>query len=102
MATKFPAKKTTDELQIDCEVVAEVLAEYSAYCANKLADERDNASPNQEKIEALEAQLREIKREKMSLGLDNTDVIKRALYIYAPLLGVGEFIAESPLVCSRK
>jgi hypothetical protein len=86
MATKLPPKKSTDELQIDCEVAAEVIAEYFAYCAKQLAEERDTSSPNQEKIEALESQLRELKREKMSLGVENSDVIKKALYIYAPLL----------------
>lgn len=86
MATKPLIKKTTDELQVDCEVALEVYAEYLAFCAKQLAEERDSESPNQEKIDALQAQVRELKREKLSLGIDNGAVINKALYVYAPLL----------------
>lgn len=86
MTTQLLLKKTTDELQIDCEVAAEVFAEYSAFCARELAAERDAESPNTEKIEALEKQVRELKREKMSIGVENTELINKALYVYAPLL----------------
>ncbi len=90
MATKLPAKKTTDELQIDCEVAAEVIAEYFAFCAKQLAKEKKNASPNADKIKTLEAKLVELNREKLALGPDNADVINKALYIYAPLLKKAE------------
>ena len=86
MATKPLVKKTIDELQLDCEVAAEVLAETLAFCAKELAEERDAESPNQEKIETLEKQVLELKREKMSIGVENTEVINKALYFYAPLL----------------
>jgi hypothetical protein len=86
MATKPLLNKSTDELQIECEVASEVIAEYFAFCAKELADEKDNSAPNLEKIEALEAQLLELKREKMSIGVENSAVIHRALYVYAPLL----------------
>lgn len=81
MATKL--KKTTDELQIDCEVAAEIIAAYFARCAKQLAAEKRKASPNDEKINALESQLRELHREKMELGVDNTKLIEKALYIYS-------------------
>ena len=84
MATKL--KKTADELQIDCEVASEVIAEYFAFCAKQLAEEKDQASPNLEKIEAIEVQLLALKKEKMSIGVDNSAVINKALYVYAPLL----------------
>lgn len=87
MATQI--KKTTDELQIDCEVAVEVIAEYFAFLAKELADEKENPSPNLEKIEALETQLLELKREKMSIGVDNSAGINKALYVYAPLLKKG-------------
>jgi hypothetical protein len=86
MATQPLVKKTIDDLQIDCEVATEVFSEYVAFCARELAAERDVEFPNKEKIEALEKQLRELKREKMSIGVENTDLINKALYIYAPLL----------------
>jgi hypothetical protein len=86
MATTPLIKKTIDELQIDCEVAAEVLAETLAFCAKQLAEEREASSPNQEKIETLEKQVLELKRDKMSIGMENTEVINKALYFYAPLL----------------
>ncbi|HEY9777202.1 MAG TPA: hypothetical protein V6C81_25795 [Planktothrix sp.] len=86
MATKPLIKKTIDELQIDCEVAAEVLAETLAFCAKELAQEKAVESPNQEKIETLERQVLELKRDKLSIGIDNTEVINKALYFYAPLL----------------
>ncbi len=86
MATKPLVKKTPEELQIDCEVAAEVFAEYLAFCARELAEERDSESPNLEKIATLEKQVRELKREKMSIGADNAEVVNKALYWYAPLL----------------
>ena len=86
MATKPVVKKTTAELQIDCEVAAEVYAEYLAFCAKQLAEERGAEFPNERKIEALETQVRELKRDKLSIGIDNTAVIDKALYVYAPLL----------------
>lgn len=79
-------KKTTEELQIDCEVASEVLAECLAFCAKELAEERALESPNLAKIEALEKQARELKQQKMAIGVENTDVVDRALYFYAPLL----------------
>ncbi|MBZ0184811.1 MAG: hypothetical protein K8F91_01075 [Candidatus Obscuribacterales bacterium] len=51
-----------------------------------MAEERDAEYPNQVKIETLEKQVLELKRDKMSIGVDNTDVINKALYFYAPLL----------------
>lgn len=86
MTTKPLIQKTHDELQIDCEVAAEVLAETLAFCAKELADERDAEYPNLEKIETLEKQVLELKRDKMSIGVDKTEVINKALYFYAPLL----------------
>ncbi len=86
MTTQPSIKKTADELQIDCEVASEVFAEYLAFCARELAAERDADFPNTEKIEALEKQVRELKRDKMSIGVENTAMINKALYVYAPLL----------------
>ncbi len=86
MATKPLVKKTIEELQIDCEVAAEVFAEYLAFCARELAEERDCECPNLEKIETLEKQVRELNREKMSIGVDNVEIVNKAMYWYAPLL----------------
>lgn len=86
LTTQPVPKKTTDELRVDCEVAVEVFAEYLAFCARELSAEQDADSPNTEKIEALEKQVRELKREKMMVGLENSDLIKKALYVYAPLL----------------
>lgn len=90
MATKLPAKKTTDELQIDCEVAAEVLAECFAYFAKQLAEEKKSPAPNQDKVRTLEAKLLELKRDEMALGTENKDLINSALYVWAPLLRKAE------------
>ncbi len=86
MATKPLVKKTFDELQIDCEVASEVIAEYFAFCAKEMSDELDNLQPNQEKLDALEAQLLELKKEKRAISVESPEVINKALYVYAPLL----------------
>ena len=79
-------KKTTEELQIDCEVASEVLAECLALYAKELAEERDLESPNPAKIEALEKRVGEIKQLRMSLSVENTAAIDKVLFSYAPLL----------------
>lgn len=78
--------KTADELQIDCEIAADVIAEYVAFWAKRLAEEKHESSPNLEKVEALETQIRELKREKMSLGADNPPLVNKALYVYTEVL----------------
>lgn len=85
MATKLT--KTNDELQVDCEVAAEIIAAYFARCANRLAAEKRKSCPNEEMISALESQLRELHQERMLLGVDNTKLIEKALYIYSDNLG---------------
>lgn len=86
MAAKPLIQKAIDEMEIDCEVAAEVLTEVLAFCAKELAEEKDAEDPNQEKIKTLEKQILELKRDKMSIGAENTDAINKALYFYAPLL----------------
>ena len=71
MAAKPLMQKAIEEMQIDCEVAAEVLTEVLAFCAKELAEERDAEYPNQEKIETLEKQVLELKRDKMSIGADD-------------------------------
>jgi len=78
--------KTADELQIDCEIAADVIAEYVAFWAKHLAEEKHKSSPNLDKVEALETQVRELKREKMSLGADNLSLVIKALYVYSDVL----------------
>ncbi|MBP9092235.1 hypothetical protein KBI23_14495 [bacterium] len=85
MATKLT--KTNDELQVDCEVAAEIIAAYFARCANRLAAEKRKSLPNEEMISALESQLRQLHKEKMELDVDNTKLIEKALYIYSDNLG---------------
>lgn len=79
-------KKNFDELGIDCEIAAGIIAEYVVYFAKLLAEEKNEYSPNFEKIEALETQLLELKREQMVVGAENSALVKKAFYIYAPLL----------------
>ncbi len=85
-ATKLPAKTHTEEQQIDCEIAGQIIADYFVMCAKQLAEEKDNSSPNQEKIKALETKLSELHREKMELGADTADLIKKALDTYARIL----------------
>ena len=86
MATKVPAKTHTEELQMDCEVAEHIIAEYFAMCAKQLASEKRSDSPNQENINALETKLVELHREKMELGVDKPDLIKKAFDTYARIL----------------
>ncbi|MCC7530795.1 MAG: hypothetical protein IT342_19890 [Candidatus Melainabacteria bacterium] len=90
MATKLPAKKTNDELEIDCEVAAAILAECFAYFAKQLAEEKKSKTPNEDKLKTLEAKLLELKRDEMALGPENVIVINNALYVLAPLLRKAE------------
>ncbi len=85
MANKL--NKTNDELQVDCEVAAEIIAAYFSRCAIRLAAEKRKSSPNEEMISALDAQLRKLHQEKMELGVDNSKLIEKALYIYSDSLG---------------
>lgn len=78
--------KTADELQIDCEIAADVTAEYVAFWAKRLAEEKHASSPNLEKVEALETQIRELKREQLSLGAANLPLVYKALYVYTEVL----------------
>lgn len=86
MSTKLPPKKSLDQLQVDCEVAAEILAECMAYFAKQLATEKKLPQPNLDKVEALESKLDEIKRHQLSLSPQNPKLINDALYIWAPLL----------------
>lgn len=64
-------------------MAAEIIAAYFAHCAKQLAAEKSKASPNDERVNALESQLRELHREKMELGVDNAALIDKVLYIYS-------------------
>jgi hypothetical protein len=86
VATRPLIEKSTDQLLVDCEVASEIYAEYIAFCAKELAEEKEAKFPNEGKVEALESQIRELKREKLSITVDNYAVINKALYVYAPLL----------------
>lgn len=79
-------KKTTAELQIECEVASEVIAECVALYAQELSEERDLESPNPAKIEALEQRVRELKQLKRALRVDDTAAVDKVLFSYAPLL----------------
>ncbi len=78
--------RNSDERGIDCEIAADIIAEYFAFFAKLLAEEKIASSPNCARVEALETQLRELKREKMAVAVENSALITKALYIYAPLL----------------
>ena len=78
--------RTTEELRIDCEVAAEVLAECFAYFSKQLAEEKRKSEQNADKIATLEKKLRELHRQQMALGPDDIDVVNNALYVWAPLL----------------
>jgi hypothetical protein len=86
MATKVPAKKSKAELQTNCEVAAEILAEYFAFCAKLLAAAKQESPTNNDKVRALQTQLDELHREKLALSLDNIELINKALYLYARIL----------------
>lgn len=84
MATQL--KKTNEELEVDCEVALEVISEMFAFCAKQLAEANASDNPDRAEITTLEKELALLKHEKMSIGLDNPDVLNKALFYYAPLL----------------
>lgn len=80
-------KKSSYQLQIDCEVANEVLSECLAYFAKRLSAEKKRETSDQDKINALEAQLTELHNAKMELSLERADIVSKALHVWAPLLG---------------
>jgi hypothetical protein len=86
MPTNATAKKTADELLVDCEVAREVLGIFFAHCAKQLAEEKKAATPNPHKIAALESQLVKLHNQKMSLSVEEPASVDEMIYVYADLL----------------
>lgn len=68
------------------EAATETLAEYSGYLSSQIFAEKKMASPNVERIEALEYERQTIVKERREITPDNIALINRALYVYAPIL----------------
>ena len=68
------------------ETATETMAAYIGYLSNQIIEEEDQPSPNQLKIKALQAQLDTVVDEKHAITSDNTDLIAKALYVYAPIM----------------
>lgn len=87
MTTKTPIKKSDYDLQVECEVAAEVLAECLAYFSKRLTAEQKREMVDEDKIKALKYQISEFYKAKMELGLDRPEIVYSALHVWAPLLG---------------
>lgn len=68
------------------EAAIETLAEYIGYLSCEIDTEREKATPNAERIAALEHELGIVLGERRALTPSNRDIINRALYVYAPML----------------
>lgn len=68
------------------EAATETLAEYIGYLNSEIDWEQEKATPNSERIVALEHELDIVLGERRALTSSNRDIINRALYIYAPML----------------
>jgi len=68
------------------EAATETLAEYIGYLSVEIDVEQEQATPNAERIKALERELDIVLGERRALTPSNRDIINRALYIYAPVL----------------
>lgn len=68
------------------EAACETLAEYIGYLNSEIDAEQDSSTINKERIEALEVELETVLNERRAMTPDNSALINRALYVYAPLL----------------
>ena len=68
------------------EAATETLAEYIGYLNCEIDLEQEQATPNSERIAALEHELTTVLGERRALTPSKRDIINRALYIYAPVL----------------
>ena len=81
MSTLSPVAETAR-----LEAATETLAEYIGYLSVEIDVEQEQATPNAERIKALERELDIVLGERRALTPSNRDIINRALYIYAPVL----------------
>lgn len=68
------------------ETAIETIAAYRGYLLKQVYDEEHQAVPNRLKLKALEAQLDIVVAEQKSITSDNSDLIAKAIYIYAPIM----------------
>lgn len=68
------------------EAATETLAEYIGYLNSEIDAEQDKSGPNADRIAALERELDSVVDERHALTPDNSALIDRALYVYAPFL----------------
>jgi hypothetical protein len=68
------------------EAATETLAAYIGYLSSEINIELGKSEPNLGRIEALKRELDIVWSERRLLTPDNTNIINRALYVYAPLL----------------
>jgi hypothetical protein len=84
--TKAPAGKCLDELEVDCDIARDIISQYFAVTASELASEKDNKSPDKDRIGALETRLQELHQEKMQLSTVNAEMITKAFTMYAKVM----------------
>jgi len=80
-STPTISDRNSNEHGIDCEIAADIIAECFAFFAKLLAEEKNAPSPSCARVEALETQLRALRREKMAVAVENSALITKALYI---------------------
>ena len=68
------------------ESAVETLMSYIGYLNTKVHEEEDRPQPNQNKIEALRAQIDLLWHERNSNLLENPELIDKAVYVYGPIM----------------
>jgi hypothetical protein len=75
-----------DEPKIDCGSAHAIMAQYIALTETALYCEKESESPDETRIQELEAKLRELELEKKQIYADNTGLIKKILTEYVKFL----------------
>lgn len=81
MTDDIPTKKPSAGTLIDCDLAGEIIARYMALTAQQLHSAK-NAAESSRVIE-LQQRAKELYSEKLQLGPDRTDLIEKALNVYA-------------------
>ncbi len=71
---------------VQLETATETMMAYIGYLSTQILNEEVQPVPNQNRIKALEEQMRTISKERREIMPDNGRLIAKALYVYAPIM----------------
>jgi hypothetical protein len=83
----FPEPHETETSKIVMlETATETMMAYIGYLNTEIMREEDMAVPNQTKIQALQAQMDVVSKERKAINPDNVKLIAKAVHVYGPIL----------------